>query len=104
MKKSDFIQKLSEEIGQSKKDTGVFIETFINLITKTVKSGDEVVLPELGKFMLKKSPARPAREGRNPLTGEMMKYAAVPAKIVPKFRPSKKFKEAITGTTAKPKK
>jgi DNA-binding protein HU-beta len=91
MKKADFIQKLSEEINQSKKDTAAFIDAFINLITGTVKSGDEVVLPELGKFSLKKSPAR---EGRNPMTGATVKIAA---KVTPKFRPSKKFKEAILG-------
>ena len=97
MKQTEFIQALSEVIGQNKKDTKTFIDAFIELIVKTVKSGDEVALPELGKFLLKKSPAR---EGRNPMTGETVKIAA---KVTPKFRPSKKFKEALLGTPAKKK-
>ena len=96
MKQADFIQALSEKINQSKKDTKFFIDEFIALIAKTVKSGDEVALPDLGKFFLRKTAAR---EARNPMTGATVK---VPAKVVAKFRPSKKFKEEILG--AKPSK
>lgn len=98
MKQTEFIQALSEQINQSKKDTKAIIDAFIELVVKTVKSGDEVALPELGKFLLKKSPAR---EGRNPMTGETVK---IPAKVAPKFRPSKKFKEAILGAATSKKK
>jgi len=91
MKQAEFIQALSEKIDQNKKDTKAFIDAFIELIVTTVKSGDEVALPDLGKFLIKKSPAR---EGRNPMTGETVK---IPAKTTPKFRPSKKFKEALLG-------
>ena len=97
MKQSEFIEKFSEDIQKTKKETKEIIDKFIALIQRTVKSGDEVVLPELGKFLLKKSPAR---EGRNPMTGATVK---IPAKITPKFRPSKKFKEAILGAAPKKK-
>ena len=97
MKQTDFILAFSEEIQKTKKETKEIIDKFIALIAKVVKKGDEVALPELGKFLLKKSPAR---EGRNPMTGETVKIAA---KVTPKFRPSKKFKEALLGTPAKKK-
>jgi len=91
MKQTEFIQVFSEEIKQSKKDTKAIIDAFIALVVKTVKKGDEVALPELGKFFLRKTAAR---MGRNPATGEPTKIAA---SVKVKFRPSKKFKEAILG-------
>jgi len=97
MKQTEFIQSLSEKINQSKKDTKFFIDEFIALVVKTCKSGDEVALPELGKFLVKKVPAKPKREGRNPMTGETVMLPAKPASAKPAFRPSKKFKEAIIG-------
>ena len=89
MKKGDFIQKLSEKINQTQKDTDVIVDEFIALVIKVIKSGDEVALPELGKFLVKKKPARTAR---NPITGATVK---VPAKVVPQFKASKKLKEAV---------
>lgn len=89
MKKTDFINQLAEKINMSKKQTSEIVNEFVALIVKTVKSGDQVVFPELGKFLLKK---RPAREGRNPATNAVV---AIPAKIVPQFKPSKKFKTEV---------
>ena len=89
MKKSDFIEVLAEKIDQSKKDTTAIVDAFLALIVETVKKGDEVVFPELGKFVLKKKPARTAR---NPVTGATVD---VPAKIVPAFKAMKKFKDAV---------
>ena len=104
MKQAEFIQTLADELKQSKKDTKVIVDAFIALIVKTVKKGDDLMLPELGKFLLKKVPARPARPGRNPMTGEEVMLAAKPASAKPQFRPSKKFKEAILGGAAAKKK
>jgi len=103
MKQTEFIQTLSEQIKLGKKETKELVDAFIALIVKTVKSGDDLMLPELGKFLLKKVPAKPAREARNPMTGEMVKLPPKPASAKPQFRPSKKFKEALTGTPAKKK-
>lgn len=89
MKKADFIQKLSEKINQTQKDTNIIVDEFVELVVQTLKSGDEVVLPDMGKWVVKNKPARTAR---NPITGETVK---VPAKIVPQFKASKRLKDAI---------
>jgi len=89
MKKADFIQKLSEEIKHSQKDTDFIVDKFIEVIVATLKKGDEIALPDFGKLILKK---KPAHTGRNPITGESIK---VPAKVVPQFKASKHFKEAV---------
>ena len=97
MKQAEFFQKLAETTNQSQKDTKAWVEAFFALITKTIKSGDEVAFPEMGKFFVKKVPAKPKREGRNPMTGATVMLPAKPASAKPAFRPSKKLKEAILG-------
>lgn len=90
MKKAEFAEQLGAVIGtKTKKEAIAAVDAFVALIAKTVKHGDEVVIPELGKFLLKK---RPAHEARNPMTGAIVK---VPAKVVPAFRASKKFKTEV---------
>ena len=89
MKKGDFIAKFAEKINQTQAATNIIVDEFCDLVAKIIKSGDEVVLPELGKFLAKK---KPARKARSPITGKEVK---VPAKVVPQFKASKKFKDAV---------
>jgi len=88
MKQSEFIEILAKNTDTSQKHCDIVIDAFWDLIIKTLKKGDEVVTP-YGKFVLKK---KPKREGRNPSTGETI---VVPAKVVPQFKPGKKFKDAV---------
>ena len=64
--------EFSAEFGTSKKDAKSMVTWLENQIVDGVKSGDEVVL-DIGKFQMKKTPAR---KGRNPMTGETIKIAA----------------------------
>ena len=52
-------------------------------------------LPGIGKLVLKKTPKRPARMGRNPATGEEIKIAAKPAGKKLVFRIAKAAKDSI---------
>jgi len=88
MKKAEFVEKFAEQANMPKKQALEYVDLFWDIIVKAVKKGDEVVF-NYGKFVLIK---KPAREGRNPMTGETVK---IPAKIVPKFRPNKRFKEEV---------
>ncbi len=65
------------------------INFIIDEITKSLIKGEEVVLTGFGKFVVNK---KPAREGRNPKTGETVHIAA---KTVPKFRAGKALKDAV---------
>ncbi|NNC55586.1 MAG: integration host factor, partial [Pseudomonadales bacterium] len=53
----------------------------------------EFVLPGLLKVNTVKKPARKARKGINPFTGEETMFKAKPASIAVKVRPLKKLKE-----------
>jgi DNA-binding protein HU-beta len=71
----------------SKKDADCFINNLLETIKKTVKKGDDVSLVGFGTFTKVK---RAARAGVNPSTGEKIK---IKAKVLPKFRPGKAWKE-----------
>lgn len=87
------LTKMSAEIAEmhemSKKAAGALLGDFIELIVKNLKKGHKVRVTGLGIFQVKK---RPARLGRNPLTGEQIKIKAS-KKLA--FRAAKEVKESI---------
>ncbi len=89
MSKKDAIDAVAEHAEITKEKAGVALDALITYIEKTLKKGDEVSLPPLGKFKITK---RKARTGRNPSTGEEIK---IPASVVPKFQPSKTLKDVV---------
>ena len=80
---------LAEKHEMSKKASAAFLADFIDLTVKHLKKGAKVRVTGLGIFQVKK---RPARLGRNPLTGEQIKIKAS-KKLA--FRAAKEVKEAI---------
>ncbi len=88
MKVAELIAQVADtaaiEKGQAKKT----IEAVFATITDAAKKGDEVAVPGFGK--VKDSPAR---DGRNPKTGEAMKIAAS-RKLG--FSAAKQVKDALT--------
>jgi len=80
---------LAEKHEMSKKATAAFLGDFIESVVKHLKKGNKVRITGLGIFQVKK---RPARLGRNPLTGEQIKIKAS-KKLA--FRAAKEVKEAI---------
>lgn len=89
MNKADIVGKVQETLGSTKADAERAVETVIENITMSLKKGDEVSIAGLGIFVTK---ARPAREGRNPRTGETIHIGAT---RTPKFRPAKALKDAV---------
>ena len=88
MKKADLVNELAK-VTCTKKEAAMTIEIFLNLIKKTLKKRDKIFISGLGTFSIVK---RKARKGRNPKTGESIKIAA---RVLPKFKPAKAFKEAV---------
>lgn len=89
MNKADIVDKVHGVLGGTKADAERAVETMIASIHEGLKKGDEVSVAGLGIFVTK---ARPAREGRNPRTGESIRIAAT---RTPKFRPAKALKDAV---------
>jgi DNA-binding protein HU-beta len=86
---SKIAAELAEKHEMSKKGMGELLANFVDLTVKNLKKGNKVRITGLGIFQVKK---RPARLGRNPLTGEQIKIKAS-KKLA--FRAAKEVKEAI---------
>lgn len=91
LSKSAIAATLAEKVDITKKQANLFLEELANLAYKEAKNS--FTLPGLGKLVLVQ---RKARMGRNPATGQPMKF---PAKKVVKFRVAKAAKDAILGPT-----
>lgn len=89
MNKQSIIEKVHGVLGGTKADAERAVDAMIEAITDGLKKGDEVSIAGLGIFSTK---MRPARQGRNPRTGETIKIAAM---RVPKFRPAKALKDTV---------
>lgn len=91
MNKSDFVDVFVKEAGASKKDAHYVVDKFFELIASEVVNGQEVNISGFGKFYTQN---KPARQARNPKTGEVVN---VPAKQVFKFKASKKLSDILNG-------
>ena len=89
MNKSDLIEAIAEKSGLSKADATRALNAFTESVGEAMERGDDVVLVGFGTFLVKD---RPAREGRNPKTGEPLKIAASKS---PSFRAGKSLKELV---------
>ena len=90
MTKADFISKLSEKAGFSKKDAEKAVNSFMEVVKEALADGEKVSLVGFGTFEVIQ---RSARKGRNPQTG---KEITIPACKAPKFKAGKGLKEAVS--------
>lgn len=86
---SKIAAELAEKHDMSKKAMNELLANFVEMTVKNLKKGNKVRVTGLGIFQVKK---RPARLGRNPLTGEQIKIKAS-KKLA--FRAAKEVKDAI---------
>jgi DNA-binding protein HU-beta len=89
MKKSDFISRVAQKSGLSKKDTEAVIDAALETITEALKARDNVSFLGFGSFQAVK---KNAREITIPGTTRKVK---VPAKYSVRFKPGKLLKEAV---------
>jgi nucleoid DNA-binding protein len=89
MNKKELVQSIALESSGTQPVAEAVLNAFMDSITNALKCGDKVSLAGFGTFQAKE---RPAREGRNPKTGEALQIAA---SIVPGFKAGKALKGAI---------
>jgi len=92
MNRKELIDALATKTGSSKVDADRNIAALIDVITDTLKKGDNVALVGFGTFEVRK---RAARAGRNPSTGEAIKIKASKA---PAFKAGATLKAVVNGT------
>lgn len=89
MTKADFVAKMAEKTGSTKKDAEAAVNAFLEVVTETLVAGDKIAFTGFGSFEIVE---RAAREGRNPSTGAAIK---IPASKAPKFSAGKSLKDAV---------
>lgn len=89
MNKTELIAAVAEKAEISKKDAEKAVKAFTDAVAEELVKGGKVQLVGFGNFEVSE---RPAREGRNPRTGETMTIAA---SKTPKFKPGKALKDEI---------
>lgn len=96
MTKSDIFKELAEKTELSKKQIQEVFEGLTGLIQRELKKKEgSFVVPGLLKIRKVHKKARPAREVRNPSTGEMMMSKPKPAHDTVSARPLKALKEMV---------
>lgn len=95
MTKSQLLASIADSTDLSKKQVGAVLEELESLIDRSVRKrgAGEFTIPGLMKITTVKKPAKKARKGINPFTGEEQMFKAKPASIAVKVRPLKKLKE-----------
>ena len=89
MNKTELIAAVAEKAEISKKDAEKAVKAFTDAVAEELAKGGKVQLVGFGNFEVSE---RPAREGRNPRTGETMTIAA---SKTPKFKPGQALKDEI---------
>jgi DNA-binding protein HU-beta len=90
MNKAELAATLAEKLNVSKKEAEDMVNTFIEVVTTSLKKGDEVVLTGFGAFSVK---TRAARTGVNPQNPTQK--IQIPAVKVPKFKAGKALKDEL---------
>ena len=91
MNKKELVDHVAEAAGLSGADAGRAVDALVEGIASTLAGGDSVTLTGLGTFEVRD---RPAREGRNPQTGESIKIAASKS---PAFKAGAPLKRRVNG-------
>ena len=89
MKKRDVVERVAGEAGITKQAAEVAVAGVFASIAEALARGDDVIIAGFGRFMRTE---RPAREGRNPRTGE--RIAIGPSSGV-SFKAGKALKDAL---------
>jgi len=89
--KIQIVESIHNQIGLPKNKSTEIVETLLEVIKKTLASGEDVLISNFGKFCVKE---KAERKGRNPATGDDLMLE--PRKVVT-FNCSGKLRKRVNG-------
>ena len=89
MNKTELIEKVATETGETKAQTQRIIESTLETIEESLSAGEDVAVTGFGTWKVRH---QGARAGRNPRTGQTM---LIPARRAPRFSAGSRLKEAV---------
>lgn len=84
--KSELVSWIAKKTGHSASAVREILDAVSEATRQQLKANGVVTIPGIAKLTVQRKPARPARMGTNPFTGEKMKFKAKPASQVVKAR------------------
>jgi DNA-binding protein HU-beta len=87
--KTELIEEIAQRTDSSKGEAQRYVESFEEVVTGALRSGEEIQITGFGKFYVRQ---QKAREGVNPQTKQKMH---IPASKVPAFSAGKGLKEVL---------
>jgi len=91
--KKSMVRYLAESSGLSQKIVRNLLDDYAVLLETGLLMGNTISLGHLGRLSLNKKPARKARIGRNPASGEELMIPAKESRMSPVFKYSSRVKE-----------
>ena len=97
MTKAQLLSAIAEDTGLTRQQVAEVMDSLGGQIQRHIKRRGPgmFTLPGLLKIRTMRKPARKAREGINPFTGEKTTFAAKPAHTVVKVQPLKGLKDMV---------
>ncbi len=89
LKKAHIIETICDQIGYNKKQSAESVESLLEIIKRTLESGEDILISGFGKFCVNE---KKARRGRNPATGDDLMLK--PRRVVT-FKCSGKLRDRI---------
>lgn len=89
MKQSELVAEVAENAALSKTRADAAVKAVFRAIGDAAQRGDSIMISGFGNFRVKD---RPARQGRNPTTGESV---AIPARRVLTYKPAAALAQAL---------
>jgi integration host factor subunit alpha len=89
--KAHIVGEVAEKNGYPKNQSSEMVETLLEIMKRSLESGEDVLVSGFGKFCVKE---KHERRGRNPATGEDMMLE--PRRVVT-FRCSRQLRDKING-------
>ena len=89
--KNQIVESIHDETGLPKNKSTEIVETLLEIIKRTLASGEDVMISNFGRFCVKE---KAERKGRNPATGDDLMLE--PRKVVT-FKCSGKLRDRVDG-------
>src|SRR6187551_3910114 len=90
--KQEFVDKVADKAGLSRRDASKAVDAFLDTITETLKGKGDVSFTGCGKFSTSERAERQGVNPRNP-----SEKVTIPAATVPKFSAGSQLKQAVKG-------
>lgn len=87
MNKSDLIKSVADSTGLKQTEASRVVDSVFDIITGSLRQGEQVAVAGFGTFVAK---TRAARDGRNPSTGQTIH---IPQRTTAAFKPAAALKD-----------